>query len=261
MSKMNQRRGFTLIELLVVIAIIAILAAILFPVFGRARENARRSSCLSNMKQMGLAAMQYVQDYDERYPMGEIRGLTANDTPPNGRFWTSGPPYTQFWMQTLYAYHKNEQVLRCPSIRWTGTPQNYNYGANSYVMPTPSTSAPDNRIPTSGGVVLPARLSVIVAPAKTYLLLESGSDVVGRSNVVAPAFGFYLPGTGSLGVTGCPTSFPGNADCNDGRHFNGVNIAFADGHAKWLKTDVPLAEARITTPASNLYGAWHPANS
>lgn len=68
MSKLSPRRGFTVIELLVVITIIAILAAILFPVFGRARENARRRSCLSNLKQMGLAILQYTQDYDERFP-------------------------------------------------------------------------------------------------------------------------------------------------------------------------------------------------
>jgi prepilin-type N-terminal cleavage/methylation domain-containing protein len=66
-SKPKKKFGFTLIELLVVIAIIAILAAILFPVFGRARENARRSSCQSNLKQIGLGAMQYTQDYDEQY--------------------------------------------------------------------------------------------------------------------------------------------------------------------------------------------------
>lgn len=66
--KNQKRKAFTLIELLVVIAIIAILAAILFPVFARARENARRSSCLSNLKQIGLGAMMYIQDYDERYP-------------------------------------------------------------------------------------------------------------------------------------------------------------------------------------------------
>ncbi len=257
---MNQRRGFTLIELLVVIAIIAILAAILFPVFGRARENARRSSCLSNMKQMGLAAMQYVQDYDETYPRGRLDQM-GGQTPPNGVFWAANQ---WFWPQTLYAYHKSEQVFRCPSISWAGTPQNYNYGANSYIMPTPTTAALlnplDTRLPSSNGVLLPAKLSGIAAPSKAYLLVDSGAFIIGRPNVVNPAFGFYLPGTGSLGVTGCPTSSPGNADCNNGRHFNGVNVAFADGHAKWLKSSVLLAEARITSPAQNLYGAWNPAN-
>src|SRR3954471_15423650 len=67
----TKRNGFTLIELLVVIAIISILAAILFPVFGRARENARRSSCLSNIRQVGMAFMQYVQDNDERFPFNK----------------------------------------------------------------------------------------------------------------------------------------------------------------------------------------------
>ena len=82
----KHRRGFTLIELLVVIAIISLLAAILFPVFSRARENARRSSCLSNLKQIGLGMMQYTQDYDERYPMGAYKNLVS---PPDGT--SNGP--------------------------------------------------------------------------------------------------------------------------------------------------------------------------
>ena len=91
------RRGFTLIELLVVIAIIAILAAILFPVFARAREKARQTSCLSNLKQIGLAVMMYAQDYDECYP----------------------EPYTPFtnwplWQDTIQPYMKNTQLLICP---------------------------------------------------------------------------------------------------------------------------------------------------
>ena len=83
MSQSFQRRneGFTLIELLVVIAIIAILASILFPVFARARENARRTSCLSNLKQLGLGAMMYVQDYDESYPLAQTYIPTDANTP------------------------------------------------------------------------------------------------------------------------------------------------------------------------------------
>ena len=91
--KSNRKTGFTLIELLVVIAIIAILAAILFPVFARARENARRSSCMSNMKQIGLGVMQYLQDYDERYM-----------------------PEHDEWVDAVQPYIKSTQIFRCPSL-------------------------------------------------------------------------------------------------------------------------------------------------
>jgi prepilin-type N-terminal cleavage/methylation domain-containing protein/prepilin-type processing-associated H-X9-DG protein len=95
-----QKRAFTLIELLVVIAIIAILAAILFPVFARARENARRASCQSNLKQIGLGMMMYTQDYDERYPMAE---------------WTTSPAVDGAWPVLLQPYLKSVQIFHCPS--------------------------------------------------------------------------------------------------------------------------------------------------
>ena len=99
-------RGFTLIELLVVVAIIAILASILFPVFARARENARRSSCQSNLKQIGLAITQYVQDYDETWPWAiTVAALGTLDT-PNSSFQ---------WMDLTYPYAKSTQVYFCPS--------------------------------------------------------------------------------------------------------------------------------------------------
>ena len=94
----KQKRGFTLIELLVVIAIIAILAAILFPAFARARENARRASCQSNLKQIGLGIMQYTQDYDERYPPATV-------TDPN----------VVGWAGAIQPYVKSEQIFQCPS--------------------------------------------------------------------------------------------------------------------------------------------------
>ncbi len=99
-----KRNGFTLIELLVVIAIIAILAAILFPVFAQARDKARSTSCLSNQKQVGLAFLQYTQDYDETFPMSR-QALTANDTG------TRQNP----WPVLIYPYMKNVAVVQCPS--------------------------------------------------------------------------------------------------------------------------------------------------
>ncbi len=110
------KRAFTLIELLVVIAIIAILAAILFPVFSRARENARRSSCQSNLKQFGLSFMQYTQDYDETFPYS-LNYVGANH------------PANTSWMRQIDPYLKNTQIMQCPS-----DPANpaTDYGANGY---------------------------------------------------------------------------------------------------------------------------------
>jgi prepilin-type N-terminal cleavage/methylation domain-containing protein/prepilin-type processing-associated H-X9-DG protein len=110
-----RRSGFTLIELLVVIAIIAILAAILFPVFARAREKARQASCLSNQKQIGLGLMMYVQDYDEKTPV-QFNGW---DQP--------------LWRDVILPYIKNGQVYQCPSDgnAW-GTPHQASYGMNAY---------------------------------------------------------------------------------------------------------------------------------
>lgn len=110
-----KKRGFTLIELLVVIAIIAILAAILFPVFAQAREKARAASCLSNTKQMGLGLMMYVQDYDETYPYwswwysSDPGGCPRGDRPDACNQWGS------MWFNAIYPYVKNAQVFTCPS--------------------------------------------------------------------------------------------------------------------------------------------------
>jgi prepilin-type N-terminal cleavage/methylation domain-containing protein/prepilin-type processing-associated H-X9-DG protein len=111
----RSRKGFTLIELLVVIAIIAILASILFPVFARARENARRSSCLSNTKQLGLATLQYTQDYDEKLPPSLSSG--------------SGSSEVDTWFMHIQPYTKSKQLFFCPSD--SSINQNYQLaGAN-----------------------------------------------------------------------------------------------------------------------------------
>jgi prepilin-type N-terminal cleavage/methylation domain-containing protein/prepilin-type processing-associated H-X9-DG protein len=119
MSKFSSsRKAFTLIELLVVIAIIAILAAILFPVFGRARENARRSSCMSNLKQIGLGTMQYAQDYDEKlYPhrFNLAAGTTNSLASQPGSQISGTALQREFWPALLQPYIKSWQIFVCPS--------------------------------------------------------------------------------------------------------------------------------------------------
>lgn len=118
-AQLRTKKAFTLIELLVVIAIIAILAAILFPVFGRARENARRSSCQSNLKQIGLGLLQYTQDYDEKWPAWS-------------RIDCSGARH--YWVEQTAPYIKSTQVFACPSN--TNTTPYFGY-VNHY---TPNTT-------------------------------------------------------------------------------------------------------------------------
>ena len=144
-----KKSGFTLIELLVVIAIIAILAAILFPVFAKAREKARQSSCLSNHKQLVLGFLQYAQDYDETFPQG---GALTGDTAT----WPNGTTGANYWPCRIFPYVKNSQVFNCPSAStpWDGSP---------------STTIPMGLNTTSGGPQL-ARLGTIVKPAETALV-------------------------------------------------------------------------------------------
>lgn len=153
----RRRSGFTLIELLVVIAIIAILAAILFPVFGRARENARRSSCQSNLKQIGLGIMQYVQDYDDKYPMAYF--YKNNDNSSGG--------YVH-WTALVHPYVKSEQLYVCPSDRNGGIAPTFAYGGMTVSSP-PADGAPnDGGIVNQAGTVTDnqaARLSYVVNSA------------------------------------------------------------------------------------------------
>jgi prepilin-type N-terminal cleavage/methylation domain-containing protein/prepilin-type processing-associated H-X9-DG protein len=146
----RQNAAFTLIELLVVIAIIAILASILFPVFGRARENARRSSCQSNMKQMGLGIMQYVQDFDEKYPQGYWYKDNLGDT----------QGYVH-WSGATRPYVKSEQLFVCPSDPSGGLPPT-NPADPNYSM-SPSSPAVDAQVPrisySANAVLLPRKRS------------------------------------------------------------------------------------------------------
>ena len=231
----QDKKAFTLIELLVVIAIIAILAAILFPVFARARENARRASCMSNLKQIGLGTMMYVQDYDEMYPP---RATKSGSPPPSG-FYTgsTSAPYTWYWPALMYPYTKSAQVFYCPSSPVGSTRlRDGNYGANDEII----TSTTD-----------PVSLASIPAASNTYMLMDAGGYWISSTYArKAGDWQVYLPGAGSHGGDcSAMTSSSGAAaiaECKaDGRHFDGVNVTFADGHVKWLKTSEVVHEAIV----------------
>jgi prepilin-type N-terminal cleavage/methylation domain-containing protein/prepilin-type processing-associated H-X9-DG protein len=218
------RSAFTLIELLVVIAIIAILAAILFPVFARARENARRTSCMSNLKQINLGWMQYIQDYDEQMPE-YARGSVASN--PGGVF------------ESLQPYLKSVQIFQCPSEStgpkdpgvsgytdyalnlWVGYGGAYNSAGSLAVVDSPSLVVNFMDYSTSTG--------------RTWFTGEYGHNCVSSGQECTP------------GLATLATSF-------GLRHLDGINYAFVDGHVKWFKSQ----QVGSTVRAASVYNAVTP---
>jgi len=245
---MQRRSGFTLIELLVVIAIIAILAAILFPVFATAREKARQTSCSSNLKQLGLAFVQYTQDYDETWP----EGLNT---------------YGQGWAGRIYPYVKSKGVFACPD---DSNQQNSLTACASCTNASTLSYGYNRNLPSPNATAVPAINSNITSVSRTIVLFELWDQLVDVSNNVGQgevesastlglpsglgyqATGSTPPGndgisyysyyaTGlftnpatplTVATTAAPTQ--GQASAALGVHSMGSNFLFADGHVKWL---------------------------
>ena len=216
------RSAFTLIELLVAIAIIAILAAILFPVFARARENARRSSCQSNLKQIGLGMLQYTQDYDETYP--------RNAPDFANRIW---------WMDVTQPYVKSSQIFVCPSDS-TGKytyprPGNSDYG---------SYSGNNGYWGASGAQRSPlgepeVKIASIDSVATTALAFDGNGEPQFTANGGNP----QNAGSG-ISPAIVTTASPQTMGQIPARHLDTVNVLFCDGHVKSLRLD-NLAKTKV----------------
>jgi len=220
--KRGKRSGFTLIELLVVIAIIAILAAILFPVFAQAREKARSTTCLSNFKQLGTAVTMYTQDYEGAYPLA----------------WYDKPQYG--FDCVLQPYIKNVQVFDCPSNKTT--PRYWDGYVTYFNIPPPGIPgdyAMNGDLANRNGLGL--NEANVQAPADTILMTEIWDTRLKTKHSVK--------GLGSVGDGPQHEIFTTNKDNVCQRipftiHQGGSNFNFCDGHAKWQRVEQTWTEWR-----------------
>ncbi|BDI30469.1 hypothetical protein CCAX7_25200 [Capsulimonas corticalis] len=233
MNNYGKAKAFTLIELLVVIAIIAILAAILFPVFAKAREKARQISCASNLRQLGLGMMQYTQDYDESYP-----GLNGGNPSFQNNPWNTGPN----WESAIYPYVKSVGVYQCPDAPYKLNSYAYNWG----IAWNNSNGAQNHNFGTP--------IATLTSPSNTVMLFEwygSGNPPAPAGTGSAwppapyndPSSSLYAGVVGNNGWQiglGCNAPYQvglswHNPDNRNNSPFNEGNYVAADGHVKFLR--------------------------
>jgi prepilin-type N-terminal cleavage/methylation domain-containing protein/prepilin-type processing-associated H-X9-DG protein len=219
----KSKKGFTLIELLVVIAIIAILAAILFPVFARARENARRSSCQSNLKQIGLGLKQYVQDYDEKFPQVELNSDEARG-----------------WAFTTQPYLKSVQIFQCPSETNPPDADPGDDGYSDYWY----NGALSGESEASLEYVSNTFMNGDGSNGNSASCSDGGASNNTTGIVAANAGNFTVGSTGS-----------------SQRHLEGANYAFADGHVKWYRPTAVTRNGATSSNATFRIGSATPDES
>ena len=224
----SPRSAFTLVELLVVIAIIAILAAILFPVFARARENGRRASCQSNLKQIGLGLIQYSQDYDEILIADWYSDNTSDG--PSDTYPPGGAKISYKWADAAFPYIKSEQVFTCPSA--AGNPASpYVYYRNIPAGGSrPANQMGSYTIVHGYGVTDENRTPPVSHP------IANVNRLVNLSQAATPATtAWVLDGDGDFYTQVLPS---GTLDSNlRDRHLETINVLWLDGHVKAVKLE------------------------